>query len=987
MRKFFFLIPALVLALAVNAAVINITPTSPYDEHDNLRLALYYANAGDEIVLADGIYLEQDDYLYFNKDITVRAAEGAKPVIKMTAYAQIKDGANIKIKGLKFDGSVQGSYGYYFRFYDNSHTSLRLDDCEFYDIKQIVITAKADVHTDSCIINNCFFHNNKQQAMYFYASNTEGRQTCDSLAITNSTFANTDALTNWISVIDIRPYGTAITDAIKVRVDHCTFYNNPTVDSGHANIRPYKLSDVVISNCVFAMPTTYDLSATYCSAGSVTNCIAYNYVHDNNKGHAWGPTVTKSYVVSPLFKDPDNNDFTLRNASPAKGRDTNGNAIGDPRWVKDHIDTIAAPAILLPADALLTDSAGVIAGTPDTLDFKLKAFGGSHKYNSAEYAKWTINVSKAGEYAFKINAYNPTAGISHKYTIRVYDPADEVNPVLEETTSSASAAGDYSPTTNKVTLAKKTYIVKVWNPTSYSVGNLVNVEANYEGGEIIAVPDTLWPVDALKSEYAFVNEDGELRFTDDSHDGHVREQYGKWNISVAKAGNYKFTVSANSNNAHAYELTLRNSTETSDIASKVEKGSSNTPLKFALDVENLAIGNYVLNIRDTTKHSHGRIEYIAASYEGGAVTAISGQLLGEDALLHKSGSKYMIRTEEGYLKSSNNSAPTSEWAVWNITATAGTMAVTLNLDPVTSSGHNYRVELYDGETLVDYSEELTTAGLEDAVHSKGDVALEKTLVIPTDGSYTIKLINRTQYSSMILQGITIAPYVAPAGVTMTDTDTDNSAWVANVGGAAVDVQMTRTILGGMYNTICLPFSLNSTKCKALFGNDVELYTLGSATLCGDILNLQFDVASDIHKGTPVLIKTSTNIVDPLFEGVTIERATADHTPRGIVDFRGTFVSMDFNSGDQVLLLLSNNNLAYPQSNKTLKGFRAYFQISGGAASAPVVRGARIIAGEQVVTAIDLVETQNETVQKVIENGQLIIIKDGVRYNVMGIMMK
>ena len=97
--------------------------------------------------------------------------------------------------------------------------------------------------------------------------------------------------------------------------------------------------------------------------------------------------------------------------------------------------------------------------------------------------------------------------------------------------------------------------------------------------------------------------------------------------------------------------------------------------------------------------------------------------------------------------------------------------------------------------------------------------------------------------------------------------------------------------------------------------------------------------------------------------------------------------MDFNSGDQVLLLLSNNNLAYPQSNKTLKGFRAYFQISGGAASAPVVRGARIIAGEQVVTAIDLVETQNETVQKVIENGQLIIIKDGVRYNVMGIMMK
>ncbi len=981
MRKFFFLIPALVLALAVNAAVINITPTSPYDEHDNLRLALYYANAGDEIVLADGIYLEQDDYLYFNKDITVRAAEGAKPVIKMTAYAQIKDGANIKIKGLKFDGSVQGSYDYYFRFYDNSHTSLRLDDCEFYDIKQIVITAKADVHTDSCIINNCFFHNNKQQAMYFYASNTEGRQTCDSLAITNSTFANTDALTNWISVIDIRPYGTAITDAIKVRVDHCTFYNNPTVDSGHANIRPYKLSDVVISNCVFAMPTTYDLSATYCSAGSVTNCIAYNYVHDNNKGHAWGPTVTKSYVVSPLFKDPDNNDFTLRNASPAKGRDTNGNAIGDPRWVKDHIDTIAAPAILLPADALLTDSAGVIAGTPDTLDFKLKAFGGSHKYNSAEYAKWTINVTKAGEYAFKINAYNPTAGISHKYTIRVYDPADEANPVLEETTSSASAAGDYSPTTNKVTLAKKTYIVKVWNPTSWSVGNLVNVEAHYEGGEIIAVPDTLWPVDALKSQYAFVNEAGELRFTDDSHDGHVREQYGKWNISVSKAGNYKFTVSANSNNAHAYELTLRNSTETSDIASKVEKGSSNTPLKFALDVENLAIGNYVLNIRDTTKHSHGRIEYIAASYEGGAVVNAPSEILAADAVLLKEdgGTLKMIHRANGDIEYKANEQNLTEYALWNLHATeAGEMVITVNSP---DGGHTLRFELYEGTTLKSSAEE------EDATKWEHNYSLTQHLNIPAAGDYTLKLINKQQYSVGVIHSITIAPYVAPAAVTMTDTDTDNSAWIAKKDGSVVNVQMNRTILGGMYNTICLPFKVSESQCKAIFGSDVELYTLGDATLSGDILNLQFNAADDIWNGTPILIKTSTNIVDPLFEGVTIESATADHTKRGIVDFRGTFVSMDFNSGDQVLLLLSNNNLAYPQSNKTLKGFRAYFQISGGAASAPVVRGARIIAGEQVVTAIDLVETQNETVQKVIENGQLIIIKDGVRYNVMGFQIQ
>jgi hypothetical protein len=630
------------------------------------------------------------------------------------------------------------------------------------------------------------------------------------------------------------------------------------------------------------------------------------------------------------------------------------------------------PCTLVPVKATMSTETCIDAmGNTDTIRFNSPILD--------QWVKWNIHIDRDAYYNFKLNTYNK---YGHNYKISILNTDESlVDATQEKEGDGVNYTTGYVPVSMKKKLDAGDYIIKVQNLVDASGCRITNIEATYEGGAIIAIPDTLRAIDALKSQYAFVNEDGELRFTDDSHDGHVREQYGKWNISVSKAGNYKFTVSANSNNAHAYELTLRNSTETSDIASKVEKGSSNTPLKFALDVENLAIGNYVLNIRDTTKHSHGRIEYIAASYEGGAVVNAPGEILAADAVLLKEdgGTLKMIHRANGDIEYKSNEQNLTEYALWNLHATeAGEMVITVNSP---TGGHTLLFELYEGNTLKSSAEE------EDATKWEHNYSLTQHLNIPAAGDYTLKLINKQQYSVGVIHSITIAPYVAPADVTMTDTDTDNSAWVANVGGAAVDVQMTRTILGGMYNTICLPFSLNSTKCKALFGNDVELYTLGSATLCGDILNLQFDVASDIHKGTPVLIKTSTNIVDPLFEGVTIERETADHTQRGIVDFRGTFVSMDFNSGDQVLLLLSNNNLAYPQSNKTLKGFRAYFQISGGAASAPVVRGARIIAGEQVVTAIDLVETQNETVQKVIENGQLIIIKDGVRYNVMGIQIQ
>ena len=961
-----------------NAKVINVTPGNA-----QIRLALADEGTldGDTLSLVSGaVYNEIWNYTLLNKNIVIMSAGEEKAVIKMDVPAQISGGKRIKFLNVKFDATDSHSEAWYEHLIYATDASdgniLVLEKCEFYNdaLNNSTIYCASDKKLDSCIVTDCYFHNCDKSCLFFENTGMLG------VIVSNSTFANITANNKSsysAGIIDAR------TTAGKVRVDHCTFYNCDVMSTDYGAIR-FVSSDALVSNSIFAMPESTDnLRAIRMPDGRVVkNCLTFNYTYDSKTGVRNGITKTDCiFGKSPVFKDAANADFTLCNASPARGKGTESSTMGDPRWVKSTT-TVTIPGTLLPQDALFfSDSAGVAESDPRMVDFKVI---GSHTYNNLEWVKWKFSVTEEAYYKFTANVTSTNGQKYNMYVLSEDETQIKGQKIGEDTYMSAGTTT--FAIDEAIKLSPGNYIVKMMNPYSGSKGCVINIVAEYAGGSLITVPDTLWPVDALKSEYAFVNEDGELRFTDNDHTGYVPDQYGKWNIHLNKGGLYNFTLNAFSSNNHHYYLYILN-TDESQIEKYTLDGSSGQVLNATTTNRELAAGDYIIKIENFQQYSYGRIRKIIANYEGGAVTAIPGQLLGEDALLHKSGSKYMIRTEEGYLKSSNNSAPTSEWAVWNITATAGTMTVTLNLDPVTSSGHNYRVELYDGETLVDYSEELTTAGLEDAVHSKGDVALEKTLVIPTDGSYTIKLINRTQWSSMILQGITFAPYVAPANVTMTDTDTDNSAWVANVGGAAVDVQMTRTILGGMYNTICLPFSLNSTKCKALFGNDVELYTLGSATLCGDILNLQFDVASDIHKGTPVLIKTSTNIVDPLFEGVTIESATADHTKRGIVDFRGTFVSMDFNSGDQVLLLLSNNNLAYPQSNKTLKGFRAYFQISGGAASAPVVRGARIIAGEQVVTAIDLVETQNETVQKVIENGQLIIIKDGVRYNVMGIQIQ
>lgn len=495
-----------------------------------------------------------------------------------------------------------------------------------------------------------------------------------------------------------------------------------------------------------------------------------------------------------------------------------------------------------------------------------------------------------------------------------------------------------------------------------------------------AIPATLVPFDALLSDKASI-----IQATPDSiflqTESEEIIEWAKWNVSMSKSGLYNFKAFAkrtSPSGSQKLQISVQNSAETETLITNLDNSLS-TDATISSGNVNLTAGNtYVIKVFNNYPWAKSKLIKVEATYEGGAVVNAPGEILAVEAVIYDNGYKKMFHNANGDLEYGNSSTPSGEYAYWNINATeAGEMAVSFNSP---SGGHNFLFELYEGTTLLgSVSEEGTDAIWEH------NVTLANHLTIPAAGTYTLRVHNRTQWSSAILHSVTIAPYVAPSSVVMIDTDTDNTRWIADLNNT-VDVQMTRTILGGMYNTICLPFKVSSTQCKAIFGNDVELYTLGSATISGDILNLQFNTASDIWNGTPILIKTSSDIVNPVFEGVTIESETGDHTDGGAVVFRSTFVQKEFHNGDQVLLLVANNMLAYPLSDRTLKGFRAYFEVKDTPSGAPI-RSARIIAGEQVVTDIDLVEMQEDGMGKMIENGQVIIIRNGVRYNALGVEVK
>lgn len=632
------------------------------------------------------------------------------------------------------------------------------------------------------------------------------------------------------------------------------------------------------------------------------------------------------------------------------------------------------PATLEPIDAMRSEYA-LING-----DGEFRFTDDSHDgYVTSQWGKWNIHVTKGGSYNFTLNANSDN---SHHYYLSVLNPDESL---IEKFTLDGSSATPLTATTANLELAPGDYIVKIENFTSNSHGRVINIVANYLGGATIDIPATLMPEDAMLSTRAWVDYTGavdSILFTPRGSEGHNPDEWAKWKINVAKAGNYKFTANVSSSNGQYYKISVLNSDESATIGEKDGTGTSlgSGDKSFATDAIELSVGEYIVKIANTYAHSKGRVLNIVATYEGGAVIDIPGQLLGEDAMLCKEdgGTLKMYHLANGDIKYNDNGYNLTEYALWNIHADAACeLEVTLN---IATAGHLFTVELYDGSTLLGSAVEADETKWDD-----GDIALADHLTIPAAGNYTIKLVNRQQYSGGALHGITFTEVIAPTFVTIDETATDNTAWVGNVGGAAVNVELTRSFTGGMYNTICLPFAVSSEKVVAAFGTGVELMYMTGATIDGSVLDLEFATTTSIYQGTPYLIKPAADVVNPQFTGVGFVLDNASATSGTNADFIGTFVKTTIPSDPNNLYLQANNMLQFSQSDVTIKGMRAYFHVKVPSSS-PVVRP-RIVLNGQVLTDIELVNGEPQTNGKFIENGQLIIIRDGIRYNAIGIRVK
>lgn len=326
MKKFFSFFAAMLIAVAANAAVINITNETP----DALRLALNSAADGDEIVMAAGTYVESNgNYIAFDgKSVTVKAAEGANVLIQPQVPITITNGAYAKFENIKFDVSrlTELATWYEHLIYAtdaNEANSLSLKGCEFYGftLNKSMLYCSSSNRLANVYVDNCYFHNIMKSILF--VENTAAIK----VQITNSTIANitTDASSYYAGVIDVRA-----TDA-DFLVDHCTFYDAIPMNTDYSAVSKVTLTKGVVSNSIFMLATAQD-GIRAMRGVTANNCITYNYLKDSGTGIHSSVTKNNCTQVDPKFVDAANGNYTLGEGSPALTMN-DGQPIGDPRWV------------------------------------------------------------------------------------------------------------------------------------------------------------------------------------------------------------------------------------------------------------------------------------------------------------------------------------------------------------------------------------------------------------------------------------------------------------------------------------------------------------------------------------------------------------------------------------------------------------------------------------------------------------------------------
>lgn len=194
------------------------------------------------------------------------------------------------------------------------------------------------------------------------------------------------------------------------------------------------------------------------------------------------------------------------------------------------------------------------------------------------------------------------------------------------------------------------------------------------------------------------------------------------------------------------------------------------------------------------------------------------------------------------------------------------------------------------------------------------------------------------------------------------------------------VDVFRRLQAGMCNTICLPFSIEN-KVGTPY-EKTKIFAFTGVTQGNDQVELQFSEVNAMQAGVPYLIQPENDITDLLrFSPVQVN---TDFNNEGLsvthdgITYYGTINPKYLDVDQNYLFLVANNRLATASEGGEMLGLRGYFTVNGAPTKAIISFKEGVAAG---VTST--IGQPTDGVQKILQDQQILIIRDGETYNILG----
>ena len=225
---------------------------------------------------------------------------------------------------------------------------------------------------------------------------------------------------------------------------------------------------------------------------------------------------------------------------------------------------------------------------------------------------------------------------------------------------------------------------------------------------------------------------------------------------------------------------------------------------------------------------------------------------------------------------------------------------------------------------------------------------------------------------------------------------DQCASIAIANKKYETVEIYRKMQAGMYNTICLPFGINSLKGTLYEGASVMEFVGTTIDEVGgeDVLKLNFQEltfqdADTMVAGVPYLIKPAQDITKPvILSGVFTANSvqgTSIKPTNSLATFHGITSPVEIQEDPKILFLVANNRLATASSTGMMMANRAYFELDN----------AQILPKRSIISIVkstpagleEIYNTYQTEAYKMLYNGMIVIVRDGVMYDLMGTRIK